>query len=211
MKVLAVSDIVVDTIYSPRVAQRFQDVNLLIGCGDLPYYYLEYIISMLNCPLYFVKGNHVPYPYEIGNETTRDHPWGGVNLHRRVVRDESGLLLAGIEGCLNYNQGPHQYSQGEMWAMVLSLVPMLFVHRLLYGRFLDILVTHAPPWQIHDKDDLPHQGVKAFRWLIQTFKPALHLHGHIHIYQQYDITETSFGQTRVVNVYGYKRLDCELP
>ena len=198
-------------IYSPLVAQRFKDVDLLISCGDLPYYYLEYMISMLNRPLYFVKGNHAPRSFEIGAETLRDQPWGGVNLHRRVVRDESGLLLAGIEGCLDYNRGPYQYSQGEMLAMVLSLTPMLLANRLLYGRFLDILVTHAPPWQINDKDDLPHQGIKAFRWLIKTFKPALHLHGHIHIYQQYDAAETQFGQTRVVNVYGYKQLDFALP
>lgn len=211
MKILAVSDVEVDLIYSPLVAQRFQDVDLLISCGDLPYYYLEYIISMLNRRLYFVKGNHVPRPYEIGAETTRDHPWGGVNLHRRVVRDESGLLLAGIEGSLNYNHGPHQYTQGEMWMMVLSLTPLMFANWLLYGRFLDILVTHAPPWHIHDKEDLPHRGVKAFRWLIQTFKPALHVHGHIHIYQQYETTETQYGQTRVVNTYGYKRLDFKLP
>lgn len=211
MKILAVSDIEVDMIYSPLVVQRFRDVDLLIGCGDLPYYYLEYIISMLDRPLYFVNGNHAPRPYEIGIETSRAHTWGGVNLHRKVVRNESGLLLAGIEGCLNYNQGAYQYTQREMWAMALSLVPTLFVNRLLYGRFLDILVTHAPPWQIHDKKDLPHQGIKAFRWLIQTFKPALHLHGHIHIYQQYETTETQFGQTRVVNVYGYKQIDLKLP
>ncbi len=211
MKILAVSDIEMEMIYSPLVVQRFRDVDLLIGCGDLPYYYLEYMISMLDRPLYFVNGNHAPRPYEIQNMTHKDHAWGGVNLHQKVLRDESGLLLAGIEGCLNYNHGVYQYTQREMWAMALSLVPALLINRLRYGRFLDILVTHAPPWKIHDKEDLPHQGIKAFRWLIQTFKPAIHLHGHIHIYQQYETTETQFGRTRVVNAYGYKQIDLKLP
>ncbi len=36
MKVLAVSDVEVDMIYSPLITQRFKDVDLVIGCGDLP-------------------------------------------------------------------------------------------------------------------------------------------------------------------------------
>lgn len=211
MKILAVSDVEVDMIYSPLVAQRFKDVDLIIGCGDLPYYYLEYIVSMLNRPLYYVKGNHAPQHSEEGTHYKRDYPWGGIDLHRRVVRDSSGLLLAGIEGSINYNHGPHQYTQAEMWAMVLGLAPRLLLNRIFYGRYLDLLVTHAPCWQIHDKDDLPHHGIKAFRWLLEVFKPAYHLHGHIHIYQQYDITESKFCDTQVVNVYGYKQVSLQVP
>ena len=47
MKILAVSDLELPNIYSPILGQRFGDVNLVIGCGDLGYYYLEYIISKL--------------------------------------------------------------------------------------------------------------------------------------------------------------------
>src|SRR5512146_1789494 len=102
MKVLAVSDVELDMIYSPLITQRFHDVDLVIGCGDLPYYYLEYIVSMLNRPLYFVRGNHAPVHGEISGEGEEHlYPWGGVDLHRKVVRDPSGLLLAGIEGSLN--------------------------------------------------------------------------------------------------------------
>lgn len=210
MKVLAVSDIEVDMIYSPLITQRFKDVDLVIGCGDLPYYYLEYIISMLNRPLYFVRGNHAPRFREEGTGGDRTSPWGGVDLHRKVTRDPSGLLMAGIEGSLNYNNGRFQYTQGEMWSMVLGMVPRLMLNRMLYGRYLDIFVTHAPPAGIHDKDDLPHRGIRAFRWFIEKFKPTYHLHGHIHIYQQYDITETQHESTRVINTYAYKTLVFEL-
>lgn len=210
MKVLAVSDIEVDMIYSPLITQRFKDVDLVIGCGDLPYYYLEYIISMLNRPCYYVRGNHAPRFHEETTGGERTSPWGGIDLHQRVIRDSSGLLLAGIEGSLQYNMGRYQYTQGQMWSMVLGMAPRLMLNRVLYGRFLDIFVSHAPPWQIHDKEDLPHQGIKAFRWMIQVFKPALHLHGHIHIYQQYDTTETQCYQTRVINAYSYKTLTFDL-
>lgn len=211
MKVLAVSDVEVHTIYSPQIKDRFKDVDLIIGCGDLPYYYLEYIISMLDRRLYYVKGNHAPRRVEDGTGGQRTHPWGGIDLHRQVVCDESGLLLAGIEGSLRYNEGLHQYTQADMWLMVWGMAPRLMANRLRYGRYLDVFVTHAPPWKIHDKEDLPHQGIKAFRWLIEVFKPAYHLHGHIHVYQQYDVTETLHVNTRVINVYGFRVLTFDPP
>jgi hypothetical protein len=45
---------------------------------------------------------------------------------------------------------------------VLRLAPKLMVNRARYGRYLDVLVAHSPPWKIHDQDDLPHQGFKSF-------------------------------------------------
>jgi len=208
MKILSVSDIEIGFIYSPLITQRFQDVDLVIGCGDLPYYYLEYIISLLNVPLYFVRGNHAS-KIEYGNEGERTYPWGAINLHRSCVCGPGGILLAGIEGSIQYNLGPYQYSQGEMWGMVLSMVPSLLINKLRFGRYLDIFVTHAPPWKIHDMEDRPHKGIKAFRWLIKVFKPAYHLHGHIHVYRNDTVTETLVGSTRVINTYGYREF--ELP
>ena len=58
MKILSISDVEINFIYSPTIQERFKSVDLVISCGDLPYYYLEYIISMLNKPLYYVAGNH---------------------------------------------------------------------------------------------------------------------------------------------------------
>jgi uncharacterized protein len=209
MKILAVSDEERAIIYNPSITQRFGDVDLVISCGDLPYYYLEYIISTLNKPLYYVRGNHAAR-VEFGETTERKGPWGGTDLHRRCKRDESGLLLAGIEGSLQYNFGPHQYSELEMWWMVLRLVPCMLWNKLRYGRYVDIFVTHAAPWQIHDADDRAHRGVKAFRWLIDVFKPAFLLHGHIHVYRPDTITETEVNQTRVMNVFGYREFNIDL-
>ena len=58
--VLAVSDQVVERIYPLAENGHFQDVDLIFGCGDLPYTYLEYLVSILNIPLYYVPGNHDP-------------------------------------------------------------------------------------------------------------------------------------------------------
>ncbi|MGD0707605.1 MAG: metallophosphoesterase [Anaerolineaceae bacterium] len=210
LKILAVSDIEDGLIYSPAIKERYKDVDLVISCGDLPYYYLEYIISMLDVPLYFVLGNHAN-TIEITSGGERRMPWGAIDIHRKCIRTSNGLLVAGIEGCLRYNYGPHQYTQNAMWMMALGLVPSLLLNRLLYGRYLDILATHAPPWKIHDKDDLPHRGIKAFNWLIRSFKPAYHLHGHIHIYRLDTETITQSYNTQVVNVFGHREINISLP
>jgi hypothetical protein len=115
-----------------------------------------------------------------------------------------GLLLAGVEGSLRYRPGPYQYSQGEMWWNVLTLVPGLLRNRAVYGRYLDVFVTHAPPKGIHDMPDLPHQGIDAFRWLLQVFKPDYHFHGHIHIYRPDTATETIVDGTRVINTFSFR-------
>lgn len=207
MKILAISDQELPNIYSPILAQRFGDVEMVIGCGDLPYYYLEYVISTLNKPLYYVNGNHAP-AVEYSEAGERTYPHGGVDLHRRVLRDtKSGLILAGIQGSLLYNKGVNQYSQADMWWLVRGLIPRLFLNRIFRGRYLDIFVTHAPPWKINDQDDLPHQGIKAFVWFDRRFQPRYHLHGHVHLYRQDAIRVVQVGRTQVVNTCGFQLIE----
>jgi len=207
MKALVVSDVVTPLIYSPQIRQRFSHINLVFGCGDLPYYYQEYIVSLLDVPLYFVRGNH-DKEIEYGSGAIRRAPGGGIDLHRRVI-NYRGLLIGGVEGSLRYREGPFQYSQFQMWKHVISLIPMLFKNRVLYGRYLDVFVTHAPPIGIHDQDDLTHRGIEAFRWLIKVFKPAIHLHGHIHVIMPNTITVTHVDHTTVINGYGFREIDLD--
>lgn len=210
MKILAVSDEEIPTIYGPSIRSRFGDAQIVIGAGDLSYSYQEYIISMLNVPLYYVRGNHTPV---VENTVAggRTEPWGGIDLHRHHHRDPgSGLLLAGVEGCLYYHAGPYQYSQFDMWRHVLRLVPGLLLNRLRYGRFLDIFVTHAPAWGLGDDDDRPHWGIRAFRWLNKVFKPRLHLHGHVRLLHSEVARNIQFHDTQIINVHGYYEIELPL-
>ena len=206
MKILAISDQEVPALYSPLILERFREIDLVVSCGDLSYSYLDYIHSMLNCRLCYVRGNHCRD--EQSETGSISGPAGGIDLHRQMYREpESGLLLAGVQGSLSYNRGHNQYTQADMWWMVWGMVPALLVNKMRFGRFVDIFVSHSPPWKIHDKDDLPHRGIKAFRWLIKAFQPAYHLHGHIHVYRQDEVTETQVGPTRVINAYGFRLID----
>lgn len=209
MKLLSVSDVEVSFIYSPVISLRFRDVDLIINCGDISYFYFEYMICMLNIPAYFVRGNHEK-TVEYGSAGERTSPWGAGDLHKCCIRDDSGLLLAGIEGSLRYKPGPFQYTQAEMWWYVWRLTPAMFVNRLRYGRYIDIFVSHAPAWEIHDAKDLPHQGIKAFRWLIKVFQPAIHLHGHIHVYHPEMVTRTLVDTTHVINSYQFRELSFDM-
>lgn len=206
MNILSISDKKVPNLYSPQVKDRFGHVDFVIACGDLPYYYLEFIISSLNKPLFFVRGNHDP-EIEYGEKISYSHPRGGIDLHQRVICSEN-ILLAGIEGSIRYKErGLYQYTQSQMWLKTIRLLPRLFFNRLFYGRFLDIFVTHSPPWKIHDQDDLPHQGIKAFRWFIRTMGPKYHFHGHTHVYRPDTVIVTKFHHTKVINTYGYRETE----
>jgi Icc-related predicted phosphoesterase len=199
VKVLAVSDQVVETIYSSHLRERFADVDMVLSCGDLPYYYLEYIVTVLNVPCLFVHGNH-DQPMHTADGRTLTEPGGWTNLNGRTV-EAKGLLLAGLEGSIRYNPGgDYQYTESEMAYKVWRLAPALLMNRVRYGRYLDVLVTHSPPFGIHDGEDLPHRGFRALLGFMARFRPRYLLHGHKHIYVP-EISRTRCLDTEVINVY----------
>lgn len=210
VKILCVSDKVVEYLYSPNVAERLTDIDVILGCGDLPYYYLEFLLSILNIPLFYVHGNHDPEKEYLADGTAVTGPSGATNLHCTTY-SEKNLLLAGLEGSIRYRNGLFQYNQREMWHNVVYLIPRLLVNKVRYGRYLDILVTHSPPYGIHNGEDHVHVGFKSFLWLMKTFKPRYLVHGHRHIYSPAEVTETQYIDTKVINIYPYKILDIEVP
>jgi Icc-related predicted phosphoesterase len=133
-----------------------------------------------------------------------------VNLHARTA-NAGGLLLAGLEGSIRYNNSSEaQYTDFEMKMNILKLLPGLAYNRLRYGRWLDVLITHSPPFGIHDKPDPAHTGFRSFLTFMDYFKPRYLLHGHIHLYRNNETTQTRYGETEVINVYPFKILDLQL-
>jgi Icc-related predicted phosphoesterase len=205
VKILAVSDEVVERLYSLCNIGHFNDVELIIGCGDLPYPYLENMVTFLNTPLLYVPGNHDPEYRESNSKTYAE---GGSNLDLKLTRVKT-FLIGGLGGSVRYRpDGTNQHSQTEAYYRAFKLLPRLLLNRLQYRRYMDILITHSPPFGIHDNDTEAHTGLKAINWLLKIAKPRYHLHGHTHFYRRnLSPSETNHKGTKVINVHPYKVLD----
>lgn len=205
MKILAVSDQIVERLYTLTSSGHFQDVELILGCGDLPYEYLEYLVTMLNVPMFYVPGNHDP---KFDSRTTQTHAEGGFNLDLKIVRHNK-FMIGGLGGSIRYRpDGINQYTQEEAYLRAIQMLPRLLLYRIQYGRALDILISHSPPFGIHDDTDPAHNGLKALNWLMRISQPRYHFHGHIHLYKSnLEIKETTVGLTKIINVYPYKELE----
>ncbi len=209
MRILAVSDQVEDTLYTSTVRERLGNIDLILGCGDLPYYYLEYLQCMFDAPLCYVHGNHDPLVEYSSVGGTKTAPDGGDNIDMRCVA-VNGLLVAGLEGCIRYRpDGNHQYTQSEMTFRAMSLVPDLLWNRLRHGRWLDVLITHSPPLGIHDMPTQAHTGFEVLVRLMRAFKPKYLLHGHRHKNYGAGATETRYGETLVLNIHPYRIIEFE--
>lgn len=205
VKILAVSDQALDRIYTLASSGQFQDVELIIGCGDLPYAYLEYLVTMLNVPMFYVPGNHDPNENPSQKNTRAE---GGTNLDLKLVR-HNRFLIAGFGGSIRYRpDGTNQYTQTEAYLRAFRLVPRIMLNRMQYGRGMDILITHSPPYGIHDDVDPAHNGLRALNWLIRFARPRHLFHGHTHFYMNnLASSETVINLTRITNVYPYKILN----
>jgi uncharacterized protein len=204
VRIMAVSDRVMDQLYCSDVRFKYPDIDLIIGCGDLPFYYLEFLVSALDSSLVYVLGNHDAGPQYTAAGKVLTRAQGGTNVHKRVVHT-NGLLIGGLEGSMRYRSNtPLMYSEGEMAWNALSMMPHLMWNQWRYGRALDILVTHSPPYKVHDGPDLAHTGFKIFHNLMKWFRPKYLLHGHMHVYRSDVPKVTDVYQTKVVNVYPYR-------
>ncbi len=208
MKILAVSDKPDDLVYSANIRKRFGDVDLVLGCGDLPFRYLEYIVSMLRTKrLYYVFGNHQRMVRK-SDGGVKVAPEGCENIHGRVV-NHGGLLIGGLEGSMRYSGGNHQYTELQMRWNIWKMVPQLYWNRLRHGRPIDILIAHAPPRGIGDGDDLCHRGFEAFLKFMDAFSPRYLIHGHVHLYRQDAQRRRQYGETTVINTYGHQVIEID--
>lgn len=222
IKILCVSDSVDMVVYSQNVKERYKDISFIIGAGDLKMRYYGFIVSMLNKPLYFVFGNHDLTFLKRFKKKEQDNSnplneanyfqnyFGSTYIGDKVIRDKkTGLILAGLGGSMKYNHGENQYSNSQMYIKIFRLFPKLLFNKIVHGRWLDILVTHAPPLGIHDGEDACHRGFKAFLWFMRKFQPEYLLHGHVHLLDLNQKRESVYENTKVINVYSRYILEVE--
>lgn len=185
--------------------------ELVLSAGDLPWDYLEWIASSVDCPVVFVPGNHDPEVpdlrrsrngvYHLGGQyCDGPRPWGVEHADQRVVV-AAGVRIAGLGGCVRYRPGPHQYSQREYAGRANRLA-----RRARRAGPVDVLLTHAPPLGLGDGEDRPHVGIEALHPLIEKLQPTWHLHGHIHPYGRPQ-PDRSLGRTVIRNVIPWQVLE----
>ena len=191
LKILAVSDFIDQALTQKVEENLLPPIDLIISCGDLPPEYLSFLRNRLHSPLFYVKGNHdIRY--------TRSNTAGCEDIHGRVLRFKT-LNIMGIEGSMWYNGGPNQYTEAEMKNKLFWMGFKAFRRRPLH-----LVVTHAPPRHIHDREDLCHTGFEAFVRLIKKHCPEVFLHGHIHdAFEAFKDRTTQVDRTMVVNTCGH--------
>ncbi len=217
MKILCIADATDPLIYSPRTKELFASCSLVLSAGDLPLRYYDYIMTMQGKDLYYVYGNHNLEQFKEsmkkggsreldsfyrGDKIQFMPHYGGNLLDGKCVYDKDhDLILAGLGGSMLYNYGESQYTEKQMQWRIRSLVPRLLYNKKRYGRYLDILLTHAPPRGIGDGADLCHMGFECFLSFMDTYKPKYLLHGHVHLYDENSPRITQYHDTKVINVY----------
>jgi Icc-related predicted phosphoesterase len=194
---LAVADRVHPLLYDHFHKERFSDIDLILSAGDLRAKFLSFLVTMLNKPCYYVRGNHdIVY--------TEEAPLGCEDIDGKVVNHE-GIRILGLEGSMWYGGKGVEYTESQMRWKIFKLKSKIWAK-----RGVDIVLTHAPPKGIHDGKDLCHTGFSSFIKLIEKYRPQYFLHGHTHAsygYSREKITQVQ--ETKVVNVEGYHTFEIE--
>lgn len=197
MRILAVSDVESPYLYDYYKPGKLDGYDLIIACGDLSPEYLEFLVTMAGCPLLYVHGNHDDY---------RREPEGCICIDNSVY-EYNGVRIAGLPGCHRYREGRYLFTERQMESMVRRLKRP--IHRV---RGIDILVTHAPARHLNDFESVTHRGFECFHTLLEHYRPALFLHGHIHLnYGGRIPRRLTCGDTTVINACDHIAVELDDP
>ncbi|MFO8164737.1 MAG: metallophosphoesterase family protein [Thermodesulfobacteriota bacterium] len=208
MKILTVSDKVEQSFLKENfLRKKCQGINLILACGDLPPYYLEYLVNSLNVPLYYVPGNHDDIYLQ--SPSANDLSVKGCkNIDQKLITFND-LIIGGLAGAFQYKKGKYVYTEAQMHRKVLSMAPHLLVKKIKYKRAIDILITHAPPLGINDEKDLAHLGFKEFLAFMKKYSPAYLIHGHTNRHGGEGEKISSYHSTWVINTNPYRVLEID--
>ena len=197
MKILTISDEECPALWDFYTPGRLDGYDLIISCGDLKAKYLSFLVTMAKCPVLYVHGNHdISYEFE---------PPEGCDCIDGHIVTYNGVRILGLGGCRKYHPGLHQYTDRQMRLRIAKLR-----FKLWQMKGVDIVVTHAAPEGLGDDEDRAHWGFPALRELLDKYKPAYLVHGHVHMSYGHKIPrEIDYNGTKVINAY--ERYTIEIP
>ena len=196
MKILVLADQKSKYLYDFYEPDKLKGIDLIISCGDLPPSYLTFFVTLCNVPLLYVRGNH-DERYE------KTPPEGCICIEDDIFVYE-GIRILGLGGSMEYiPNASNQYTERAMRKRVRKLW-----FKLWRRKGFDILVTHAPAYQVNDMEDLPHKGFRVFRDLLEKYEPKFFFHGHVHANYGRGFKRTdTYGKTTIVNGFEYHIVD----
>lgn len=191
MRVLAVGDVPSPYYYDYYTPGKLDRFDIILSTGDLNRSYLEFLTTMANRPVVYVRGNH-------DDAYAKAPPEGCICADGHIVVC-NGLRILGLGGSYRYREGENMYTERQMCRRIRRLQLQMAKH-----RGFDILLTHAPARHINDIDSLPHRGFECFVKLLEKYQPAYFVHGHIHRSYGINIPQrTVRGGTSIINSYDH--------
>lgn len=195
MKILLLADQAEPSLWERLDKRKLEGVELVLSCGDLPAEYLSFLTCFTSAPILYVHGNH--------DGRYEKKPPEGCICVEDTIYTHNGLRILGLGGSMRYRTGPHMYTEREMQRRVRRLR-----FKLWRSKGFDILLTHAPAYQLGDDTDLAHTGFQVFLELIDKYQPRYLIHGHVHQSYQHDFKRIrQRGDTQSINAFGYYILD----
>lgn len=189
MRILAIADEESKYLWDFYEREKLAGVDLILSAGDLKPEYLSFLTTMYALPVLYVRGNH--------DDKYEEYPPEGCTCIDDDIYVYQGIRILGLGGSMRYRPGGNQFTDGQMRKRVRRLW-----WKLQKYRGFDILLTHAPAYQLNDGRDLPHQGFQEFIRLMEKYKPRFFIHGHVHMnygrqHKRYD----KYMETHVINAY----------
>ncbi|MDE5892231.1 MAG: metallophosphoesterase family protein [Acetatifactor sp.] len=189
MKILAIADQESPLLWDYFDKSYLEGIDLILSCGDLKPQYLSFLATFTQAPVLYVHGNH--------DDRYEETPPDGCICIEDQIYIHEGVRILGLGGSMRYKPGSNQYTQSQMRWRVRKLWLCL-----KYRKGFDILLTHSPAYQFNDGEDLPHRGFEVFRTLMDKYKPAFFVHGHVHMNYGRQYTRLStYNETQVINAY----------
>ena len=168
MRILAISDEPSSQLWGSRCRDLLADVDLILSAGDLPSSYLSFLTCFSSAPIVYVHGNH-------DDHYAQKPPEGCLCADGKILQVR-GVRILGLGGSFRYRpDAVNMYSEADMAARIASLRRKLRAT----GGF-DVLLTHAPIRYLGDEDHPSHRGFECFGPLLERYRPAVMVHGHMH-------------------------------
>lgn len=196
MKLLLLGDQECPFLWDYYRSGALSDYDIILSSGDLDPEYLSFIVTMARAPVLYVHGNH-------DGQYEKRPPEGCDCIEDKLVVCK-GLRILGLGGCLEYNGGPHQYSERQMRRRIRRLR-----RKILKAGGVDIILTHAPAAGYGDGKDHAHRGFECFVDLMEEFNPRYFVHSHVHLNYGHGIPRVlTKNDTTIINAY--ERFDLEI-